>query len=53
MKTFAIILVFSTFITYSFSQENDILVEAFSSSYTYETNGEYTKGIDELEKVYD
>ncbi len=35
------------------AQDNSALSEAFSSSYTYETNGEYPKAIEILKKVYD
>ncbi|MFH1119889.1 MAG: tetratricopeptide repeat protein [Bacteroidota bacterium] len=35
------------------AQDNSGLVTAFSSSYTHETNGEYTKASDVIKKVYD
>ena len=35
------------------AQDNSGLVSAFSSSYTHETKGEYTKAVDVLKRVYD
>lgn len=35
------------------AQEKNTLPDVFSSSYTYEGKGEYTKAIDVLKKVYD
>ncbi|MBK6966168.1 MAG: tetratricopeptide repeat protein [Bacteroidales bacterium] len=47
-------LFFTIFLAFQLSaQDNSSLVTAFSTSYTYETNGEYTKATDILKKVYD
>lgn len=35
------------------AQDNNNQVSVFSSSYTYEASGEYTKAVDILKKVYD
>lgn len=53
MKRIALIIAL-TFQTFAFSQSNASLVlDAFTQSYTQESNGEYTKAIETLKKVYD
>jgi tetratricopeptide (TPR) repeat protein len=46
-----LLIVFSAFL--SNAQDHNNLVSSFSSSYTYETSGEYSKAVEALKKVYD
>lgn len=46
-----LLIVFSAF--QSNAQDNNNTVSAFSSSYAYETSGEYNKAVEVLRKVYD
>jgi tetratricopeptide (TPR) repeat protein len=48
------ILLLIVFLTFqSNAQDNNNTVSAFSSSYTFETSGEYNKAVEVLKKVYD
>lgn len=49
--SFLLLIVFSAFQLNA--QDNNNQVSVFSSSYTYEASGEYTKAVDILKKVYD
>ncbi|MBU0764820.1 MAG: tetratricopeptide repeat protein [Bacteroidetes bacterium] len=51
MKKSVLFLALGILLSPVFAQDQDAIVSAFKESYTYETNGDYTKAIETMKKV--